>query len=91
MAWRQHRECAAQQLIVVGGYDEAWRSLRTTEIFDPATGEWSAGPSIDSTLSFVGSARVDGTHTLPVAVCVRQVGKLQLTEQTSNSTNRART
>eukprot|EP00241_Pyramimonas_parkeae_P000900 CAMPEP_0114237522 /NCGR_PEP_ID=MMETSP0058-20121206/7437_1 /TAXON_ID=36894 /ORGANISM="Pyramimonas parkeae, CCMP726" /LENGTH=599 /DNA_ID=CAMNT_0001349573 /DNA_START=302 /DNA_END=2101 /DNA_ORIENTATION=+ len=56
----KRREYAASGLIAAGGHDEAWRSLRTVEIYDPKRNTWSAGPAMDAALSFVGSARVNG-------------------------------
>mmetsp|Transcript_38456 Transcript_38456/g.108669 ORF Transcript_38456/g.108669 Transcript_38456/m.108669 type:complete len:452 (+) Transcript_38456:90-1445(+) len=55
----------ATGIMVMGGHDSGWHSLRTSEVYDPQTDSWQAGPMLPASmcpgLSFIGCASVNGS------------------------------
>ncbi|GAX72739.1 hypothetical protein CEUSTIGMA_g195.t1 [Chlamydomonas eustigma] len=52
---RRHK---CSYLIAVGGHDDGWRSLRTSELYDPVVDKWQPGPSLFTAVSFAACAVV---------------------------------
>ncbi|KAL4427686.1 hypothetical protein ABPG75_001775 [Micractinium tetrahymenae] len=52
-------------LIMAGGLDDGWRSLRTVELYDAHQDSWTPGPQMPAPLGFAAAAMVGG-HTLVV-------------------------
>ena len=40
----------------IGGHDGSWRSLRSSETYDPLLDMWTPGPALPSGVSFAGCA-----------------------------------
>ncbi|GMH45013.1 hypothetical protein BSKO_12970 [Bryopsis sp. KO-2023] len=52
------RKRTATGLMVTGGHDADWRSLKMVEVYNPYRDEWSPGPAMPSSFSFTGAAAV---------------------------------
>lgn len=50
-----------QRIVVAGGFDGTGATVATVEIFDPATGTWSAGPDLPIGVNHPMASAFDGT------------------------------
>jgi hypothetical protein len=48
------------ELMVAGGLDEGWRSLKTTELYDPRLDAWRPGPSMPAPCSLAAACALGG-------------------------------
>jgi hypothetical protein len=55
--WSHPRAAAPLRLLAAGGHDGGWRPLRSCEIFDTQTCQWSPAPPLPSAVAFLSAAR----------------------------------
>ncbi|KAK9906356.1 hypothetical protein WJX75_000482 [Coccomyxa subellipsoidea] len=56
----QPRRCMPMGLLAAGGHDAVWRSLRTSEYYDPNQDMWSTGPPLPDSVSFAAYSVLQG-------------------------------
>ncbi|CAL8462207.1 g1738 [Coccomyxa elongata] len=54
------RRCMPMGLLAAGGHDAGWRSLRTSEYYNPTQDTWSTGPPLLDSVSFAAYSVLQG-------------------------------